>query len=463
MSTMRYVGARYVPKWYVNSVDQTADWEVNVEYEPLTWVTSQNNHLYLSKKTVPDNIGTPAQNTEYWLDMGQMTGDLQNIQDEIDAITANIGSLSNLDTTDKSSLVAAINEVVQGGGGSPASKKYVIFGDSYGTNYTSGGTDIVGWYDKLLTIMGIDPSQITHSYVFSGLGFIGANNDSTTQWKTVLNTYDADNEVTDVLFIGGDNDLTKNMSDVGNAITDTVTLAKSKYPNAKIWIGFCAIDFNQDQTHNMIGCYATYNRYGVINGAIIMDGLAYCLYNKSYMLNAAHPNNNGTSVLAGAIASALSGGTFYNGVQTQTVTIDTSDAAVTPGVVYTGSLLFTVDGTDLIFDWLGTSTHTERMVIKFTAISNYAANGDTSITIGKITNVPLFNQGVQTLGVTPCGFKSGGTWHAGSALFQIWNNYLQVRIYSISSSGYTVGSVDEIEFPSDRYLLRAMRGTRHQY
>ena len=71
---MQYIGARYVPIWYVNSVDQTANWEVNVEYEPLTWVTTPNNHLYLSKKTVPDNIGTPAENTLYWLDMGVITG-----------------------------------------------------------------------------------------------------------------------------------------------------------------------------------------------------------------------------------------------------------------------------------------------------------------------------------------------------------------------------------------------------
>lgn len=71
---MQYIGARYVPVWYVNSVDQTANWEINVEYEPLTFVTTPNNHLYISKKTVPDNIGTPADNTLYWLDMGVFTG-----------------------------------------------------------------------------------------------------------------------------------------------------------------------------------------------------------------------------------------------------------------------------------------------------------------------------------------------------------------------------------------------------
>ena len=120
---LQYIGARYVPVWYHNSQDDSANWEVNVEYEPLTWVTTPNNHLYLSKKTVPDNIGTPAQNTAYWLDMGLITGNTQHIQDEIDAIVANIGDLNDLATTDKSSLVNAINEIA--GGSSPVSVGFV--------------------------------------------------------------------------------------------------------------------------------------------------------------------------------------------------------------------------------------------------------------------------------------------------------------------------------------------------
>ena len=88
MAQLQYIGARYVPVWYHNSVDDTANWEVNVEYEPLTFVTSLNNHLYLSKKTVPDNIGTPADNTDYWLDMGAFSGGA-NLQEQIDDIVAN--------------------------------------------------------------------------------------------------------------------------------------------------------------------------------------------------------------------------------------------------------------------------------------------------------------------------------------------------------------------------------------
>lgn len=86
MSVVQYIGARYVPKFYVNSVDGTTEWETNVTYEPLTWVSTPNGSMYMSKKTVPDNIGSPAQYSDYWLEVGQFNGYIQQLQDEIDII-----------------------------------------------------------------------------------------------------------------------------------------------------------------------------------------------------------------------------------------------------------------------------------------------------------------------------------------------------------------------------------------
>lgn len=127
MSQLQYIGARYVPIWYVNSVDQSANWEVNVEYEPLTWVTTPNNHLYLSKKTVPDNIGTPASNTDYWLDMGIFSGggSIQNLQDQIDQIVLDLGQ-TNSDLSDtQTELESAETRFSLW-----HNKKVVVYGDS---------------------------------------------------------------------------------------------------------------------------------------------------------------------------------------------------------------------------------------------------------------------------------------------------------------------------------------------
>lgn len=90
MATRQYIGARYVPKFYTNSVDGSAAWESNVVYEPLTFVTLTNGHMYISKKQVPATVGTPASNVDYWLDMGSYNGFIEALQNEIDVINAKL-------------------------------------------------------------------------------------------------------------------------------------------------------------------------------------------------------------------------------------------------------------------------------------------------------------------------------------------------------------------------------------
>ena len=87
MSVHQYIGARYVPYYYQNSLDPTStEWEPNVTYEALTVVTLPNQHSYISKKAVPDTIGSPALNAEYWLDQGTRDAYINSLQSQIDVI-----------------------------------------------------------------------------------------------------------------------------------------------------------------------------------------------------------------------------------------------------------------------------------------------------------------------------------------------------------------------------------------
>ena len=95
MATRQYIGARYVPKFYVNSVDGSASWESNVVYQPLMFVTLQNGHMYISRKEVPATVGTPAQNVDYWLDMGSYNGFIESLQEQIDELEGDMTSLTN--------------------------------------------------------------------------------------------------------------------------------------------------------------------------------------------------------------------------------------------------------------------------------------------------------------------------------------------------------------------------------
>lgn len=432
MAQLQYIGARYVPIWYQNSVDGTANWEINVEYEPLTWVTTQNNHLYLSKKTVPDNIGTPAQNTDYWLDMGVITGNVQDIQDQIDAIVANMGSLSDLDTVDKSSLVAAINEVAAGGGGGGGTlaRKIYFLGDSYGETYTSGGTTITGWLDKMQAVLGSSITVDSRSESLSGYGFL--SNGTGHQWIERINLISGtDDTVTDVCFIGGHNDAAYAATNpnLSSTIMSTIAAAKTKFPKAKIWVGFCSIAIGDNEA--TIATYNTYCSGGSAEGAAIMDdSLAWCLFDSDLWFNVNHPNNAGTTVMARAISTILKGGKFFNGyTKVAHKVVDASVEASTIPDIY-----IEVVGGQLILR--SPITNNSMSAFLFATGVNKAADGSQAIILAKYDNMPI-NYGPVNLGVLPClTVYSTAGYNMGTAQLFYENGFLKARIISLHNGDY---------------------------
>ena len=110
----QYIGARYVIKIYENTLDtSSAEWQPNVNYEPLTMVT-YNNGSYLSKKEVPANIGNPASYPLYWVQTGFYNGQIASLQAQIDAINIALDAL-NLTVDDNSDnidlLMGSTNEL----------------------------------------------------------------------------------------------------------------------------------------------------------------------------------------------------------------------------------------------------------------------------------------------------------------------------------------------------------------
>ena len=88
MALHQYIGARYVPKFYVNS-DNTSEWRSGVIYEPLTIVT-YNNKSYTSKKPVPANIGNPSANPDYWVATGNYNQQIADISARFDDLEATV-------------------------------------------------------------------------------------------------------------------------------------------------------------------------------------------------------------------------------------------------------------------------------------------------------------------------------------------------------------------------------------
>lgn len=88
MATLQYIGARYVPKFYLNS-NGTPEWESGVAYEPLTIVT-YNNNSYTSRKPVPAEVGNPSANAEYWAQTGVYNAQIGELSDRVDALAADM-------------------------------------------------------------------------------------------------------------------------------------------------------------------------------------------------------------------------------------------------------------------------------------------------------------------------------------------------------------------------------------
>lgn len=340
MSMVQYIGARYVPMWYVNSVDQSANWEVNVEYEPLTWVTSINNHLYLSKKTVPDNIGSPAQNTEYWLDMGSFNGQFQDLQDQIDDIrdalapefqsnlAYDVGDLvwndgilyvftsSHSGAWDPSDVTAAdISNILDGfdqritalEGGAVTARRYIMISDSYGLVRNN-----TPWTDIIETLINADAGNF-YDFSEGGMGFVTTGHGGNTA-LTLLQGHSTDiadhDTITDIVFGLGINDLGVTYANISNAITSLVGYCKNEYPKAKLYFGFIGNKFNKTATE--ISQYLTALKAmtdsAAKNGALYITNVEYIMHNgKLVQSDNVHPTTDGCTDIANHIFAFLNG------------------------------------------------------------------------------------------------------------------------------------------------------------
>lgn len=226
MATRQYIGARYVPKFYQNSVDGSARWESNVVYDPLTYVTLTNGHMYISKKQVPATVGTPASNADYWLDVGSYNGFIDELQSEIDTI--NNVTIPAVDDR--------IDEILE--------DKVICIGDSYAMDSTAGGTSWATYigqrYGNRVTLLRQGGTGFASDYIPS----------TNVNWLSMLTEYantlsnTQKNAVKQIVVVGGANDgnvlrdALATGSQIKARITQFITYCETTFPNAIVKIAF---------------------------------------------------------------------------------------------------------------------------------------------------------------------------------------------------------------------------------
>ena len=316
MSVHQYIGARYVPYYYENSLDPTStEWEPNVHYEALTVVTLPNQHSYISKKDVPDTVGSPALNADYWLDTGSDNAYIAQLQQDL-------GDVATLTTSDKSSAVNAINEVnaAVGGMGSTVTTlsndvatlknkvnrgDLIIITDSYGT--------IADNFTTYLSDLGINDIY-DNVYIVATAGNGGFY---TGQWPADVTTVvvaDTD-KIKDILVVGGTNDAKANSSSVPATVSANIasffTNIKNRFANIEnVYYLYCPhVKLSNYTNVNMQICFRTESQSFTdpeinthfVNASFIYDSFTETLSDKM------HPDAAGSKRIANACLSLLKG------------------------------------------------------------------------------------------------------------------------------------------------------------
>ena len=319
MSLHQYIGARYVPYFYQNSLDPTStEWEPNVNYEPLTVVTLSNLHSYISKKYVPDTIGSPALNAEYWLDRGYDNAYIQALQDEVDDMKDGTvpGSLQNqidsLDTrVDALEDSSDIHDHYLKGDYERTlnASEILLVTDSFGQN-PSG--NVISGFNKCLS--GIN------SLYQAGAHF--------NDFATMLTNYTGDKTaIKTIILIGGTNE--HDVSFIAGRLASVKT-ASEGYPNATVYIAFIKSNFNSATDRAIVNSLeAEIRKESLTNNFVFLGNFNHCLYPTFAIIGSdgVHPTPTGGERIGSAIFNKYAN-------DDNTPLIDASATATSKGITF---------------------------------------------------------------------------------------------------------------------------------
>ncbi len=223
MATRQYIGARYVPKFYVNG-SGTSEWTANTAYEALTIVT-RNGNSYTSKKPVPANIGAPETAQDYWVSTGIYNQQVEQYRQEVETLAEN---LSDFETSTENRFDLIEDQI--------KIKRLVIFGDSWAdTDNTT--------YLKWPTRFDSNKVIVSANYAKNGSSLSGSpdqyglngNVGGQIAYAASDTSYDK-NSITDIVLMGGVNDFRNGItsSDVAIKCQDHITRLKTLYPHARM-------------------------------------------------------------------------------------------------------------------------------------------------------------------------------------------------------------------------------------
>lgn len=302
MAVRQYVGARYVPKFYENSLG-TAEWQSGIAYEPLTIVT-YNGNSFTSKKEVPASIGAPNENPTYWASTGIYNAQIDEYREETAAAAAAAQAAQNLaNELQKTKNNKKLND-----------SRFIFVGDSYLLGGRGGVlTPNNGWGAKIKSMLNLADNAC---YIVGQDGGGFASNRPGGGYANQLENAVAD--ITDresidyVIACGGQNDIAATEAAFNTGVQALADTVAQYFPNAKCYIGMIAWDqvpSKQIQLNEVMEKYiAGIDAVSGVEKPIYLSGVENSLYNMAWFgSDNSHPTVNGYESIANHVIQAING------------------------------------------------------------------------------------------------------------------------------------------------------------
>lgn len=184
------------------------------------------------------------------------------------------------------------------------SKKVILIGDSYAQGYTPDGT-VTNWQDLFISRTGLTN---TIKKAYGGVGFCNSVDSKT--FLTLLEDVPDDDNVTDIIVLGGYNDKGYSLANISTAISTFVSTANTNFPNAKVYIGFVGWTNQYINIYPLNTALTNYLTAIKTTNAIYLTGIEYCLrdYFHYFSSDGFHPNLNGQNSIANNLVQAWKSG-----------------------------------------------------------------------------------------------------------------------------------------------------------
>lgn len=410
----------------INKISYGGDWDITKQYPAWTVVCVNGTEGYISIRPVP--IGIDYTNNDYWrlvadfsvqlADLGNRVADLES-EDVI--INGKITMINNNITTINNDLLHSKRW---------SDRRVLWVGDSYGNGW-DGSQSITDPYTIASGYLGCSFENISHG----GCRFGTAGTDPQYKYRTYIQNYINNhtdmNTFTDVIIVGGANDIIFNPSDdISTEFNTTINLVKANFPNALIRVGMIGRLSQTGATNCTFGNMRTmrdnYRNNAIANG---VEYIAYSdLINHNYNLLASdgiHLSNY--SDMGKKLAELLMNGDFGRDpkITEHIIPCTTTDndnlapaICTLNGTIYNGSLM-TLRCDDLQFIFTPAKQLTWGKAYKFAKIS-----GDVN-TRGGISAIGE-DQKIQIMGNVNYTYNGVTYDNVTPFIIQLYNDYLYI-------------------------------------